>query len=686
MAQAQSEYLIEIKLIDGKAQATLNGVSVSLRDVDKQLKNIKSNSTGASSGIANVGKAAKGTTKANQDLISSSGLAGATLVETGRFISDLPFGITAVTNNLSQLSTLFVTLISKTEGAGKAFKLLGKQLMGPLGFILAFQVVIALIQAYQKEILGFINGTNKANKATQELTKSIDDLRDKLAENNPELKEEQEEFQKLIDKLIDMRQSITLAQGSIDRDGTFYKSMLSLKKLIEDTYGVVIDFTDPSNFKKLKEAQGPLDLIARKLVDLQTAIDVAAIKGTKTPAELAQMRLDLFIETQKQQKVAEETYIKEPEYAKLVAKVERAKMDARRKAINENFKERGEQVDEEIEIERALLRRRIVEERLDPVQVAEENLRIYKQMQKALGKKEKDYIESPEYLDLQTEIAKAQIEARKQAVQNVLKRDGLKGLGVLFTPEETALMKEARGELNKGAKDRDADFRSFFGDPKTVTSSVENIDKFKESIEEISAGFDLLNEAGNALFEAEISREERKTASINNSLRSRLKNEKLSAKERERINNQISANEEALARKRDKIAEKQFKINKAVSIATALMNTYLAATDVLAREKLGVIGKIVAMTAVISAGLLQVAAIARQQFVPSAIGAGGGGGAGASSVQAPDFNVVGASAQSQLAETIAGAEAKPTRAYVVGKDITTQQELDRNITNTASFG
>ena len=116
------------------------------------------------------------------------------------------------------------------------------------------------------------------------------------------------------------------------------------------------------------------------------------------------------------------------------------------------------------------------------------------------------------------------------------------------------------------------------------------------------------------------------------------------------------------------------------------MNTYLAATDVLAREKLGVIGKIVAMTAVISAGLLQVAAIARQQFVPSAIGAGGGGGAGASSVQAPDFNVVGASAQSQLAETIAGAEAKPTRAYVVGKDITTQQELDRNITKTASFG
>ncbi len=87
-------------------------------------------------------------------------------------------------------------------------------------------------------------------------------------------------------------------------------------------------------------------------------------------------------------------------------------------------------------------------------------------------------------------------------------------------------------------------------------------------------------------------------------------------------------------------------------------------------------------------GLANVAAIARQQFVPSAIGGAGGGGAGGAGggVQAPDFNIVGASAQSQLAETVAAAESQPVRAFVVGKDVSTQQELDRNITNTASFG
>jgi hypothetical protein len=69
---------------------------------------------------------------------------------------------------------------------------------------------------------------------------------------------------------------------------------------------------------------------------------------------------------------------------------------------------------------------------------------------------------------------------------------------------------------------------------------------------------------------------------------------------------------------------------------------------------------------------------------------GGGGSAGAggggTTIQAPDFNVVGASQTSQLAETVAAQQSKPVKAFVVGKDISTQQELDRNITNTASFG
>lgn len=67
--------------------------------------------------------------------------------------------------------------------------------------------------------------------------------------------------------------------------------------------------------------------------------------------------------------------------------------------------------------------------------------------------------------------------------------------------------------------------------------------------------------------------------------------------------------------------------------------------------------------------------------------AGAGSNKGADvQVEAPDFNVVGASPESQLAQSVAAQQAKPIKAFVVGKDVTTQQELDRNIRTTAGLG
>jgi hypothetical protein len=67
------------------------------------------------------------------------------------------------------------------------------------------------------------------------------------------------------------------------------------------------------------------------------------------------------------------------------------------------------------------------------------------------------------------------------------------------------------------------------------------------------------------------------------------------------------------------------------------------------------------------------------------IGSSGGAAGGGAQVAAPEFNVVGASGTSQLAGAIGGLNQQPIKAFVVGKDITTQQELDRNIVNTAGI-
>ena len=52
----------------------------------------------------------------------------------------------------------------------------------------------------------------------------------------------------------------------------------------------------------------------------------------------------------------------------------------------------------------------------------------------------------------------------------------------------------------------------------------------------------------------------------------------------------------------------------------------------------------------------------------------------------PAFNIVGQSTTDQLADVIAGQAGQPTRAYVVSNDVSTAQELDRNIIQGASIG
>jgi hypothetical protein len=85
--------------------------------------------------------------------------------------------------------------------------------------------------------------------------------------------------------------------------------------------------------------------------------------------------------------------------------------------------------------------------------------------------------------------------------------------------------------------------------------------------------------------------------------------------------------------------------------------------------------------------------VARAKALLSGGGGGGGatgggatGGGSMSGGAAPSFNVVGPSGANQIAESIAGREGQPMRAYVVGGDVTTQQGLNRGIVQNATLG
>ena len=143
----------------------------------------------------------------------------------------------------------------------------------------------------------------------------------------------------------------------------------------------------------------------------------------------------------------------------------------------------------------------------------------------------------------------------------------------------------------------------------------------------------------------------------------------------------------------EKNARKAFMVNKALGISQAVVNTAQAVTAALTAGgnpiKLATGAQFVEAGIAAAAGAAQVATIASQQF-----NAGGGGGGGVNTniptpsaptatPRTPDFNVVGQSGTNAILESL---QSKPMKAYVVGGEVSTQQQLDRRKVQTSSIG
>lgn len=134
------------------------------------------------------------------------------------------------------------------------------------------------------------------------------------------------------------------------------------------------------------------------------------------------------------------------------------------------------------------------------------------------------------------------------------------------------------------------------------------------------------------------------------------------------------------------------KAGKAAAIAQATINTYEGITQVwksdsVLPEPFATAQKIVSTATVLASGLSAVRAIKQQPLpmVRMAGSFGGGGGGGVATPAPPSFNVVGASAESQLAQAIGGQSREPIKAYVVAGEVTTAQALERNTIQEASI-
>ena len=139
------------------------------------------------------------------------------------------------------------------------------------------------------------------------------------------------------------------------------------------------------------------------------------------------------------------------------------------------------------------------------------------------------------------------------------------------------------------------------------------------------------------------------------------------------------------------ILGKNSKAGKAAAAASALINTYQGITAELATKTATPFGfamKLVNIASTAAIGFKSVKSIMATN-PSSGGGAASNPAAGASQSappQPPAFNIVGSSETNQLADAIGSQKAQPVKAFVVAGDVSTAQEMDRNVIQDASIG
>ena len=136
------------------------------------------------------------------------------------------------------------------------------------------------------------------------------------------------------------------------------------------------------------------------------------------------------------------------------------------------------------------------------------------------------------------------------------------------------------------------------------------------------------------------------------------------------------------------------KAGKAAGIASALINTYQGISNVWAEKAesdlvgAGFIQRVATSALVALQGFKAVKNISKvNPSVKSSNPSGGGGGVSAAAPpRQANFNIVGGSPINQLAQSIGEQTNQPQQAYVVSGEVTTAQDLEESIIDSASIG
>ncbi len=647
--------ILEIEL-NTKGQAKIEGLTKGFVKLETATKK-------ATQSLREQAAALNSTADAGNDMINKTGLAGATVVELGRTISDSNYGIRGMANNLSQLSTLMITLITTTGGLANGLKALWSALAGPLGVIIVLQTVITLFERFKIE-------SDKAAKAADEFTNSLDrqafylkSLGSAILQNNwwmslsdsvAVLSSEFKEFEIALDKL-----------GNKDRGAVkaLVERFLEYKELQKDIRDIQKRIEEDVVGRSLLE-KTLYDLILRRSKlekEFQKESGRGARESLKTLRTFKQQFLDFDKDVEKLRQESLQQFIKDQE-----TKIAKESTDLMMmfRITTEDFKQRQKQRLDEFLESKATNAEKIKAEKEynESIILAEQELaNVIIEIEKRAESKRAEFrlkraqgVLNTLYKIQQAEadVADAQLMIPKVFAENAIKQR-MKQLDF-----EIILQKELVKIYKSGTQEKaDAELKLAQLQKRLAN---EDVSYQKQRFDEVQ---EIYNQAASAI------------GFISDAIKNReIKN--------------AGESQEAI----EAAQKKAFKINKALQISSVIMETYRTAwlaygSQLIIGDGTSPVRAQIAQALTFAQGMAQVAAIASTKFNSGSLDKrGGSDSGGGNAFIAPDFNIVGTSATSQLSQTIADSEKSPLKAYVVTDDINNAQEFDRKVNAQASLG
>jgi hypothetical protein len=609
---------VQVRTADGKVK--IDGLTKGFVQADSAFKKMQS------------------TLKTTNDALNktglNTGLANTAVLEFGRTVSDAPYGIQGMGNNITQLVTIMGQLSEKAKETGVSIgKSLRSALVGPLGIVIAVQIVIAAFEIFRK--------------SQQDAKKDVDKLTTAIAKSGVELKI-------ALDFLDSENVSLERKNEILDQLNKKYPEW----NLQHSTTGTISD----DNREKIENEISAIENLAKARA-LQSVVEELYAERARKLAER---------EVERSEQGEQEGFFKRARdrFNRMLASTGFYGSEQEQKAFDYSINEIDEKVNS------------VLDEFKDQPSLLAALLGSDKK-----GKVTKETKEKIKKLVVETyDLSIVEAAKYKKEVEKRAKELGIDYASIILGGDK------GREELGKGI------LGLVEGLEETEYSDriKETLRKYVGE-EAILEGLDTILDATSGLLEAQAERdlaiEENKTNALNDQLKARLANEQLSAEERDRINQQIARNEAELVRKENEINKRRFEQQKALQLASATAELYRTAflaygSQLVIGDPTSPIRAQIAQGVALAAGLASIAMIAKQKFVGKAMPAptltAQGGGAPAES-QGPAFNIVGASGQSQLAEAISAQTGKPVKAYVVSGEVSTAQSLERNRVKEASI-